>query len=124
MMMMMIVIVAFDPNAVNPAKFLFESKGLRDACTDVEEEYNKTIDAFAMALERKRLAAATKKKGKKAYHAKVMDARKTKQGGFDPTSFQKKTAQEEAASRDKTMRRPANRRLKNIVLVLFNKFSL
>jgi len=104
-----VVIVTFDPNAVNPAKILFESKGLRDACTDVEDEYNtgKTINAFATALERKRLAAATKKKNKKAYQAKVMDARKTKQRGFDPTSFQKKTAQEEAAARDKTMRRTA-----------------
>jgi hypothetical protein len=89
-----VVIVAFDPNAVNPAKILFESKGLRDACSDVEEEYNKTIDALAKALERKRLAAVTKQKGKKAYKAKVMDARK-------------KTVQEEAAARDKTMRREA-----------------
>jgi len=89
-----VVIVVFDPNAVNPAKILFESEGLRDACSDVEEEYNKTIDALAKALERKRLAAVTKQKGKKAYKAKVMDARK-------------KTVQEEAAARDKTMRREA-----------------
>jgi len=71
-----VVIVNFDPNAVNPAKILFESEGLRDACSDVEEEYNKTIDALAKTLERKRLTVATKNKGKKAYKAKVMDARK------------------------------------------------
>ena len=101
-----VVIVTFDPNAVNPAKILFESKGLRDACTDVEDEYNtgKTINAFATALERKRLAAATNKKVKKTYQTEVTDARKTKQGGFNPTSYHKKTVKEEAASRDKTMR--------------------
>ena len=104
-----VVIVAFDPNATNPARILFESKGLREACENNANQHNKTINAFAMALERRRLAINVKavKKAKKAKKTRVKDAQQTKHGGLETITSQKKTIKEEASFREETMRREA-----------------